>query len=120
MSNTPFTISEEEEEEEGGEDREDSRRREEEEEEEDEMGGVGIGKSLPDFLGLNEWKPCLEVHPPPPFDLESPVVEHIFSTWTNDKSKVNNSPPSSPSNPFHSSLLPPSLTRSLASFRLIS
>ncbi len=34
------------------------------------------------------WIECTEVHPPPPFDLESPVVEHILSTWTEDLTKV--------------------------------
>ncbi len=36
-----------------------------------------------------EWENCLEVHAPPPFDLDSPVVQHIFDTWTTDKNKVD-------------------------------
>jgi hypothetical protein len=34
------------------------------------------------------WKECTEVHPSPPFDFDSPVVEHIMHTWSEDHNKV--------------------------------
>ena len=42
---------------------------------------------LPNLFSF-EWRNCLEVHAPPPFDLDSPVVQHIFDTWTTDENKV--------------------------------
>jgi hypothetical protein len=35
-----------------------------------------------------DWQICNEIHAPPPFDLDSPVVTHILQTWTVDKTKV--------------------------------
>jgi hypothetical protein len=43
----------------------------------------------PNYFLSFEWQNCLEVHPPPPFDLDSPVVMHIFQTWTNEETKVS-------------------------------
>jgi hypothetical protein len=47
-------------------------------------GGGPRSKST-DMTG---WIECTEVHPPPPFDFDSPVVTHVLSTWTDDQSKV--------------------------------
>jgi hypothetical protein len=41
------------------------------------------------YLFTFDWQNCLEVHPPPPFDLDSPVVQHMLETWTTDPNKVS-------------------------------
>lgn len=37
----------------------------------------------------HEWKEYIEDTPPPEFDLDSPVVDHILNTWTTDPYKVS-------------------------------
>ena len=49
-------------------------------------GGPSGGSSSGDSGG--DWEEVVEEHPVPPFGIQSPVIQHLLSSWTQDAQKL--------------------------------